>query len=141
MRLINIYSFFFSFLFCVSSCVSRKNAKGDNWTYNELGIGYIIKSEGEGTYPKKGQKIRIHYKGSFVSGEEFDNSYKRNQPFEFTLGDGYVIKGWEEGIKLFKEGGKGLLKIPAELAYGEEGSGNIPPHSTLIYEVEILDIE
>lgn len=106
------------------------------------GLGYKIEKQGSGKKPEKGKKVKVHYKGMLEDGTVFDSSYERGQPFEFDLGMGRVIKGWDEGIPLFNVGGKGVLKIPAELGYGKNGAGNIiPPNATLIFEVEIISAE
>lgn len=106
------------------------------------GLGYKIIQQGNGKKPEKGKNVKVHYKGSLEDGTVFDSSYDRGQPFEFTLGMGRVIKGWDEGIPLFNVGGKGILKIPAELGYGSAGAGNIiPPNATLIFEVEIISAD
>ncbi len=106
------------------------------------GLGYKIIQQGNGKKPEKGKNVKVHYKGSLEDGTVFDSSYDRGQPFEFPLGMGRVIKGWDEGIPLFNVGGKGILKIPADLGYGSAGAGNIiPPNATLIFEVEIISAE
>lgn len=106
------------------------------------GLGYKILQQGNGKKPEKGKNVKVHYKGTLEDGTVFDSSYDRGQPFEFPLGMGRVIKGWDEGIPLFNVGGKGILKIPAELGYGSAGAGNIiPPNATLIFEVEIISAD
>lgn len=97
--------------------------------------------EGTGAVAEKGKTLSMQYKGTLEDGTEFDSSYKRNQPFEFTLGAGQVIKGWDEGIVGMKVGGKRKLVIPAEMGYGEYGQGPIPPNATLIFEVELVDVK
>ncbi len=77
----------------------------------------------------------------FLDGEKFDSSYDRGEPFEFTLGAGQVIKGWDEGISYMKEGGKATLIMPSSLAYGAYGAGIIPPYTSLIFEVELIDVK
>lgn len=94
---------------------------------------------GTGEEAKKGDRITVHYKGTLTNGKEFDSSYTK-QPFTFTLGSGEVIKGWDEGIVGMKVGGKRKLIIPPDLAYGNKQQGNIPPNSTLIFEVELLKV-
>ncbi len=94
---------------------------------------------GTGEEAKMGDRVTVHYKGTLTEGTEFDSSYNK-QPFTFTLGSGEVIKGWDEGIVGMKVGGKRKLIIPPDLAYGNTQQGNIPPNSTLIFEVELLQV-
>jgi len=83
----------------------------------------------------------VHYEGSLLSGQVFDSSYKRNQPIDFQLGVGQVIKGWDEGISLLKVGDKARFVIPSDLAYGNAGAGGvIPPNATLIFDVELMKV-
>ena len=106
------------------------------------GLEYIIVEEGSGPKPKKGQKVQVHYTGKLENGTVFDSSHKRGQPIAFTLGVGQVIKGWDEGIALLKKGSKAQLIIPANLGYGARGvPPQIPPNATLIFDVELVDIE
>jgi FKBP-type peptidyl-prolyl cis-trans isomerase len=102
------------------------------------GLQYKVIKEGKGPKPKSTDTVKVHYRGTLLDGTEFDSSYKRGEPVEFPL-DG-VIKGWTEGLQLMTVGSKYQLFIPANLAYGEPGNRGIPPNSTLIFEVELLDI-
>jgi len=105
------------------------------------GLQYLEMLGGPGVEPLPGQQVTVHYTGMLEDGTVFDNSIERDQPFEFTLGQGIVIDGWEEGISMLKKGGRALLVIPPELGYGEEGDGKIiPPNATLIFNVELVDI-
>ena len=107
---------------------------------DELEMKDITVGEGEGA--KEGDMVSVHYKGTLTDGKEFDSSYGRNQPFEFTLGAGQVIKGWDLGVAGMKVGGKRILTIPSGLGYGEAGMGaDIPPNATLVFEVELLEIK
>lgn len=108
----------------------------------ESGLRYKIIQEGNGEAPKSGQTVSVHYKGMLTNGNEFDNSYKRKQPIDFTLDGGQVIPGWDEGIGLLTKGAKALLAIPPHLAYGSQGAGGvIPPNAILLFEVELMDFK
>ena len=97
---------------------------------------------GGGKRAENGNKVVVNYVGNLLDGTEFDNSYKRGEPFSFTLGAGQVIKGWDRGVLGMSEGGKRRLTIPPELGYGERGAGDlIPPNAMLIFEVELLSVE
>ena len=95
---------------------------------------------GDGQEAIAGTKVSVNYKGTLENGDEFDSSYGRG-PFEFSLGAGMVIKGWDEGVAGMKVGGKRRLIIPPELGYGSRGIGPIPPNSILNFEVELLDVK
>ncbi|MBX9447735.1 FKBP-type peptidyl-prolyl cis-trans isomerase [Dickeya chrysanthemi] len=105
----------------------------------ESGLLYQVEKEGTGAMPKDSDTVVVNYKGALVDGSEFDNSYKRGEPLSFRL-DG-VIPGWTEGLKHVKKGGKIKLVIPPALAYGEAGVPGIPANSTLVFDVELLDIK
>ena len=106
----------------------------------ESGLFYNITKEGTGLSPSKGSKVSVHYKGSLIDGSVFDSSYQRNEPIEFSVGIGQVIQGWDEGIMLLKKGASARFVIPSDLGYGAQGAGaNIPPNSTLIFDVELIN--
>ncbi|MDT3738107.1 MAG: FKBP-type peptidyl-prolyl cis-trans isomerase [Candidatus Kapabacteria bacterium] len=127
----------------VASCSSSKEtSKDDDGTVTTAsGLKYIDLEEGTGYMPQVGQTCVVHYHGTLLDGTVFDSSKERGQPYEFVLGGGKVIKGWEEGFLTMKLGGKRRLIVPAELGYGSRQMGNIPPNSTLIFDVELLNIK
>jgi FKBP-type peptidyl-prolyl cis-trans isomerase FklB len=102
------------------------------------GLQYKVIREGTGKTPTVDGKVKTHYRGTLINGTEFDSSYKRNKPAEFPVRG--VIKGWTEALLLMKEGAKWELYIPANLAYGERGRPSIPPNSTLVFEIELLEV-
>jgi FKBP-type peptidyl-prolyl cis-trans isomerase len=107
----------------------------------ESGLQYWDIKVGTGEEAKSGDKVRVHYTGWFTSGKKFDSSVDARQPYSFTLGQGNVIKGWDEGVTGMKVGGKRQLRIPPELAYGDAGYKNIvPPNATLIFDVQLLAV-
>ena len=98
-------------------------------------------AEGMGRSPASGDTVVVHYTGWLEDGTQFDSSRDRNEPFEFVLGRGQVIKGWDEGVATMRVGQKAKLTIPSEMGYGARGAGGvIPPNATLIFEVELLDV-
>lgn len=106
------------------------------------GLYYIETFKGDGPKAEMGKKVRVHYTGTLLNGSKFDSSVDRGQPFEFTLGMGQVIKGWDEGIAKMNVGSKGLLIVPFELGYGNRAMGDqIPAYSTLVFEVELIGVE
>jgi FKBP-type peptidyl-prolyl cis-trans isomerase FkpA len=106
------------------------------------GLTYEDIETGAGAEAQSGQKAKVHYTGWLTNGQKFDSSKDRNDPFEFTLGAGQVIKGWDEGVVGMKVGGKRRLTIPPGLGYGARGAGGvIPPNADLIFEVELLGIK
>jgi len=113
----------------------------DQVVQTATGLGYVDLVEGTGARPKTGDTVSVHYTGWLKSGQKFDSSVDRGTPFEFPVGKGRVIKGWDEGVISMKVGGKRKLIIPADLAYGDRGAGGvIPPGATLVFEVELLKI-
>jgi peptidylprolyl isomerase len=119
----------------------KKAFPADKMTTTDSGLQYLIEKEGQGKLPEVGNVVQVHYKGMLADGTVFDSSYERDEPFAFPLGKNAVIPGWEESIELLPVGSKAKLVIPSELGYGEMGAGGvIPPHATLYFEVELVDI-
>jgi FKBP-type peptidyl-prolyl cis-trans isomerase FkpA len=130
-------------LFCISSSALAQDetlnaaAKEPNAKVTPSGLVIRTLQEGKGAQPTASSTVKVHYKGTFPDGKEFDSSYKRGEPIEFPLGN--VIKCWTEGVALMKVGGKAKLTCPASIAYGTRGAGGvIPPNATLVFEVELL---
>ncbi|CAD0005733.1 MULTISPECIES: peptidylprolyl isomerase [Flavobacterium] len=108
----------------------------------ESGLRYKMIQKGEGKKAEAGKTVSVHYEGSLENGKVFDSSYPRKKPIEFRLGQGQVIEGWDEGIALLQVGDKARFVIPSDLAYGPSGAGGvIPPHATLIFDVELMDVK
>jgi FKBP-type peptidyl-prolyl cis-trans isomerase FklB len=117
----------------------ENNGKRPEVTTTKSGLQYEILKEGNGKHPKATDKVRCHYEGTLIDGTVFDSSYQRNEPAVFGLNQ--VITGWTEGVQLMGEGAKYRFYIPYLLAYGEGGAGaSIPPYSTLIFDVELLEV-
>jgi FKBP-type peptidyl-prolyl cis-trans isomerase FkpA len=119
------------------------NGARRGWTTTESGLQYrrIGRARPEGRQPSGADTVKVHYRGTFVDGREFDSSYARNEPTEFPLNR--VIKGWTEGVALMREGEKFEFVIPAALGYGERwvGGDELPPNSTLLFTVELLEVK
>lgn len=115
------------------------NSQGSIPTIIQMKVEELV--VGTGKEVKKGDSIVIHYKGTLLDGTTFDSSYTRGQPFETQIGVGQVIKGWDEGVVGMKVGGKRRLTIPPLLAYGDRAIGPIPANSTLIFEVELINVK
>ena len=106
------------------------------------GLKYVDVVVGKGASPTAGKHVKVHYTGTLENGKKFDSSVDRNEPFSFIIGVGQVIPGWDEGVMSMKVGGKRKLIIPPNLGYGSRGAGGvIPPNATLLFDVELLDVE
>ncbi len=121
----------------------EKYMKDNNLKGKKLndGLYYVEKVAGTGPKAVSGKNVSVHYTGTLLNGNKFDSSVDRGKPFEFTLGQGQVIKGWDEGITQMKKGGKAILIIPSALGYGPQDKGTIPPNSILVFDVELIDIK
>jgi FKBP-type peptidyl-prolyl cis-trans isomerase FklB len=115
-----------------------ENAKREGVTTLESGLQFEVITAGEGAQPTRESNVRTHYHGMLIDGTVFDSSYDRGEPAEFPVGG--VIAGWTEALQLMKAGSKWRLHVPSELAYGAQGVGSIPPHSVLVFDVELLDV-
>jgi FKBP-type peptidyl-prolyl cis-trans isomerase len=109
-------------------------------TVTPSGLRSIVRQPGAGSPPSVGATLVVHYHGTLLSGQKFDSSYDRGEPFAFRVGTGEVIKGWDEAFATMRKGEKRTLVIPWWLAYGQSGKGPIPPRATLVFEVEVVDI-
>jgi FKBP-type peptidyl-prolyl cis-trans isomerase FkpA len=109
-------------------------------TKTPSGLLYQDKTVGTGAVATAGKTVHVHYTGWLPDGTKFDSSRDRNEPFDFPLGAGHVIAGWDEGVAGMKIGGRRLLVIPPGLGYGARGTGPIPPNSTLVFDVELLGV-
>jgi peptidylprolyl isomerase len=124
-----------------TNAISKEEKMSGDIQTTPSGLQYIVIEEGTGDKPEKGKKVKVHYTGKLEDGTVFDSSVKRGVPIEFTLGVGQVIKGWDEGIADMKESGKRQLIIPPDLGYGPNGYPPvIPPNSTLIFDVELVEV-
>jgi len=135
------------FLVAMGALADEKEKGGSKMQKSPSGLQYEDVVVGSGAQPKAGQTCVMHYTGwlweNGAKGKKFDSSVDRGKPFKFQLGQGMVIKGWDEGVATMKVGGKRNLLIPPQLGYGVRGAGNglIPPNATLFFEVELLGVE
>ena len=122
-----------------ADAVLLEAAKEPNAKVTDSGLVIRMLKEGKGAQPNAASTVRVHYKGTFPDGKEFDSSYKRGEPIEFPLTG--VIKCWTEGVAMMKVGGTAKLTCPSSIAYGARGAGGvIPPNATLVFEVELLGV-
>ncbi len=105
----------------------------------DSGLKYVVVAEGEGDTPAPGDMVKVHYTGKLLNGTKFDSSVDRGQPIDFPVGQGRVIKGWDEALLTMKKGEKRVLIIPSDLGYGPAGRGPIPPNATMVFDVELID--
>ena len=111
-------------------------------TQTASGLLYKITKKGSGAKAEAGKNVAVHYAGRLANGNEFDSSFKRGQPIEFTVGTGQVIRGWDEGLLLLNEGDEATFIIPPDLAYGTRGAGGvIPPNAWLIFDVKLVQVK
>ena len=126
----------------MSGGVSMANPKAEAQKETPSGLKYVDLIVGTGKSPVKGKPVTVHYTGWLTDGKKFDSSVDRKEPFQFVLGTGSVIAGWDEGVATMKVGGKRKLTIPPSLGYGARGAGGvIPANATLIFDVELLKVE
>lgn len=117
-----------------------KQKSGLLFRSTESGLHYLIEKEGTGPQAVPGKEVSVHYTGKLLNGQVFDSSVQRGTPFSFPLGGQRVIQGWDEGVALFKEGGKGTLLVPSLLAYGPRAMGPIPANAILLFDIEVVKV-
>ena len=126
----------------VAYVITHRRPKEGPETVTTSGLKYVDLIQGEGSSPQTGQMVSVNYIGTLENGKKFDSSYDHGKPFEFRIGTGSVIKGWDEGLMSMKVGGKRKLIIPPALGYGVRGAPpDIPGNSTLVFEIELLGIK
>jgi FKBP-type peptidyl-prolyl cis-trans isomerase len=134
-----VVGFFFIFGSQLVSIFTSNNSKKIVAQAPKVGIEDVVVGGGEAAMP--GDRVVVHYTGKFTNGQVFDSSVGRGEPFQFVLGGGQVIKGWDQGIAGMRVGGKRTLTVPPELGYGPNDYGPIPGNSTLVFDVELLKVE
>jgi peptidylprolyl isomerase len=146
MKYLSYIACFVAVLVIASGCsgpkeqTKKQSDQKSEYQTTPSGLEYKILRRGVGPTPEPGDKVVVHYVGLLEDSTKFDSSFDRKKPFKFVIGMGKVIKGWDEGVMMMREGGKRELVIPPDLGYGSRGIGKIPPNSTLIFQVELLDI-
>lgn len=129
-------------LACAAPSLAEEPAKKSGKTVTtKSGLQYVDLVVGKGASPVVGKMVTVHYTGKLTNGKKFDSSVDRKEPFQFVIGIGQVIQGWDEGVMTMKVGGKRKLTIPSQLGYGARGAGSdIPPNATLVFDVELLNV-
>jgi len=123
-------------------CKIASSTRAFHGSVARRGVEVTTTQAGDGkTFPKRGNRVHVHYVGTLENGKKFDSSRDRNQPFVFTLGFGEVIRGWDEGVAQLSLGQRATLKCSPDFAYGSQGVGPIPPNATLLFDVELLKIQ
>ncbi|MSU78058.1 MAG: FKBP-type peptidyl-prolyl cis-trans isomerase [Gemmataceae bacterium] len=142
MKILAIVALAFILVGWMTDTTDGGDKKKEEVITTKSGLKYVELKIGTGKVAEKGDTVAVHYVGTLTDGKKFDSSRDRDETFEFRLGAGMVIKGWDEGVAGILEGGKRKLIIPPELGYGERGAGKvIPPNATLIFEVELVKIK
>jgi len=127
--------------FAAPSFGAEHAKKGGKSVTTKSGLQYVDVVVGKGASPVAGKTVTVHYTGKLTNGKKFDSSVDRKEPFQFVIGVGQVIPGWDEGVMGMKVGGKRKLTIPAQLGYGARGAGpDIPPNATLLFDVELISV-
>jgi len=126
-------------LAAMEEAMEQINGQWPDAITTDSGLKYVVEKEGEGDTPKAGDMVKVHYTGKLLDGTKFDSSVDRGTPIDFPVGQGRVIKGWDEALLSMKKGEKRVLIIPADLGYGPSGRGPIPPNATMIFDVELID--
>ena len=139
-KVITLILAFTTVLVVAQDKVKSEKVKHPKTVKTASGLEYTITEKGNGKKPQAGDKVKVHYTGKLLNDTIFDSSVQRGQPFEFKLGAGQVIKGWDEAFLLLQVGDKATIKLPPDIAYGAQAQGKIPANSTLIFDVELLDV-
>ena len=126
-------------LSAMEEAMEQINGQWPDAITTDSGLKYVVTAEGAGETPKVGDTVKVHYTGKLLDGTKFDSSVDRGAPIDFPVGQGRVIKGWDEALLSMKKGEKRVLIIPANLGYGPSGRGPIPANATMVFDVELID--